>query len=309
MHDAFGTQEVSTCVRVRVRLQSPRVSPEECQCLHKEVQLLMLSELQRGEQQRREEQRMEALLAHTHTQLELLRGLNYTLPLFFFPFVLSSFFKQKLSTWLESQTVSRHFGRFQADCFYCVLSCRSTFFPILWVLYINIMTINSVFYEVYIITFTGCKCKATQCKCFLLNSWRLERAAIDWWREHIYLNLPNQTNYSHSPHRCPASSSCHSNMCRVLPEPLRSHRRSCPRRPQCNAAGRSTAVVEDPGRDGWRSYPWPTTGVRGGAWRTVCRGDSRCQQSHRGGWNKPLTWKQTDWASVDLILDYFSYQF
>lgn len=191
MHDAFGTQEVSTCVRVRVRLQSPRVSPEECQCLHKEVQLLMLSELQRGEQQRREEQRMEALLAHTHTQLELLRGLNYTLPLFFFPFVLSSFFKQKLSTWLESQTVSRHFGRFQADCFYCVLSCRSTFFPILWVLYINIMTINSVFYEVYIITFTGCKCKATQCKCFLLNSWRLERAAIDWWREHIYLNLPN----------------------------------------------------------------------------------------------------------------------
>ncbi|XP_026216784.1 IQ calmodulin-binding motif-containing protein 1 isoform X2 [Anabas testudineus] len=52
---------------------SPRVSPEECERLHEEVQLLLLSELQRGEQQRREEQRTEALLAHTHTQLELLR--------------------------------------------------------------------------------------------------------------------------------------------------------------------------------------------------------------------------------------------
>uniref|UniRef100_A0A3B4TNY4 IQ motif containing B1 n=1 Tax=Seriola dumerili TaxID=41447 RepID=A0A3B4TNY4_SERDU len=52
---------------------SSHVSPEECQRLHEEVQLLLLSELQRGEQRRREEQRMEALLAHTHTQLELLR--------------------------------------------------------------------------------------------------------------------------------------------------------------------------------------------------------------------------------------------
>ncbi|XP_018516845.1 IQ calmodulin-binding motif-containing protein 1 [Lates calcarifer] len=53
--------------------RSSRVSPEECQRLHEEVQLLLLSELQRGEQRRREEQRAEALLAHTHTQLELLR--------------------------------------------------------------------------------------------------------------------------------------------------------------------------------------------------------------------------------------------
>ncbi|KAF3688358.1 IQ calmodulin-binding motif-containing protein 1 [Channa argus] len=52
---------------------SSRVSPEECERLHEEVQLLLLLELQKGEQQKREEQRMEALLAHTHTQLELLR--------------------------------------------------------------------------------------------------------------------------------------------------------------------------------------------------------------------------------------------
>ncbi|KAE8277000.1 hypothetical protein D5F01_LYC25260 [Larimichthys crocea] len=49
-----------------------RVSLQECERLHEEVQLL-LSELQRGDHQRREEERMEALLAHTHTQLELLR--------------------------------------------------------------------------------------------------------------------------------------------------------------------------------------------------------------------------------------------
>uniref|UniRef100_A0A3B4H4M8 IQ motif containing B1 n=1 Tax=Pundamilia nyererei TaxID=303518 RepID=A0A3B4H4M8_9CICH len=53
--------------------QSFRVSPEECSCLHEEVQLLLLSVLQTGAQQRMEEQRVEALLAHVHTQLELLR--------------------------------------------------------------------------------------------------------------------------------------------------------------------------------------------------------------------------------------------
>nr|XP_020447941.1 IQ calmodulin-binding motif-containing protein 1 isoform X1 [Monopterus albus]XP_020447943.1 IQ calmodulin-binding motif-containing protein 1 isoform X1 [Monopterus albus] len=52
---------------------SSRVSPEECERLHEEVQLLLLTELQRGEQRRREEQRREALLAHTRTQLEMLR--------------------------------------------------------------------------------------------------------------------------------------------------------------------------------------------------------------------------------------------
>uniref|UniRef100_A0A8C2WJD3 IQ motif containing B1 n=1 Tax=Cyclopterus lumpus TaxID=8103 RepID=A0A8C2WJD3_CYCLU len=52
---------------------SSRVSRQECERLHEEVQLLLLSELQRGGRQRREEQRVEALLAHTHTQLELLR--------------------------------------------------------------------------------------------------------------------------------------------------------------------------------------------------------------------------------------------
>ncbi|XP_070711955.1 IQ calmodulin-binding motif-containing protein 1-like [Pempheris klunzingeri] len=55
------------------RHPSSRVSREERERLHEEVQLLLLSELQRGDQQRREEERMEALLAHTHTQLELLR--------------------------------------------------------------------------------------------------------------------------------------------------------------------------------------------------------------------------------------------
>ncbi|XP_019967134.2 IQ calmodulin-binding motif-containing protein 1 isoform X3 [Paralichthys olivaceus] len=53
--------------------RSSRVSLDECERLHEEVQLLLLSELQRGDERRREEQRMEALLAHTHTQLELLR--------------------------------------------------------------------------------------------------------------------------------------------------------------------------------------------------------------------------------------------
>ncbi|XP_069577311.1 IQ calmodulin-binding motif-containing protein 1-like isoform X1 [Brachyistius frenatus] len=52
---------------------SSRVSADECERLHEEVQLLLLTELQRGAQRRREEQRVEALLAHTHTQLELLR--------------------------------------------------------------------------------------------------------------------------------------------------------------------------------------------------------------------------------------------
>ncbi|XP_074483353.1 IQ calmodulin-binding motif-containing protein 1 isoform X2 [Sebastes fasciatus] len=53
---------------------SSRVSRQECERLHEEVQLLLLAELQRGGQRRsREEQREEALLAHTHTQLELLR--------------------------------------------------------------------------------------------------------------------------------------------------------------------------------------------------------------------------------------------
>ncbi|XP_054479643.1 IQ calmodulin-binding motif-containing protein 1 isoform X2 [Anoplopoma fimbria] len=52
---------------------SSHVTREECERLHEEVQLLLLSELQRGDQRRREEQRVEALLAHTHTQLELLR--------------------------------------------------------------------------------------------------------------------------------------------------------------------------------------------------------------------------------------------
>uniref|UniRef100_A0A3Q4BE54 IQ motif containing B1 n=1 Tax=Mola mola TaxID=94237 RepID=A0A3Q4BE54_MOLML len=52
---------------------SSRVSREECERLHEEVQLLLLSELQRGALQRREEERTEALLAHVHTQLELLR--------------------------------------------------------------------------------------------------------------------------------------------------------------------------------------------------------------------------------------------
>ncbi|XP_072235251.1 IQ calmodulin-binding motif-containing protein 1-like [Leuresthes tenuis] len=53
--------------------RSSRVSPGECASLHEEVQLLLQVELQRGAQQRREEQRVEALLAHTHTQLGLLR--------------------------------------------------------------------------------------------------------------------------------------------------------------------------------------------------------------------------------------------
>lgn len=103
-----------------------------------------------------------------------------------------------------------------------------------------------------------------------------------------------------SPHRCPAPFSCHTNRCWVFPEPLRSHRHSCPWHPQCNAAGGPAALVEDAGRDSWHVYPRPPAGAGGGAWRTVCRGVSRCQQTHWGWWNKPLTWKLTDQTSVDL---------
>ncbi|XP_058474765.1 IQ calmodulin-binding motif-containing protein 1 isoform X2 [Solea solea] len=49
------------------------VSREECERLHVDVQLLLQAELQRGDERRREEQRREALLAHTHTLLEQLR--------------------------------------------------------------------------------------------------------------------------------------------------------------------------------------------------------------------------------------------
>ncbi|KAM9328503.1 IQ calmodulin-binding motif-containing protein 1 [Pholidichthys leucotaenia] len=52
---------------------SSRASPEECSRLHEEVQLLLLSELRRGAERRREEQREEVLLAHIHTQVERLR--------------------------------------------------------------------------------------------------------------------------------------------------------------------------------------------------------------------------------------------
>ncbi|KAL7370270.1 hypothetical protein ABVT39_024268 [Epinephelus coioides] len=66
--------ELKRQVEEHVRLRpSSRVSRQECERLHEEVQLLLLSELQRGERRGREEQRVEALLAHTHTQLELLR--------------------------------------------------------------------------------------------------------------------------------------------------------------------------------------------------------------------------------------------
>ncbi|MED6269691.1 hypothetical protein CHARACLAT_002292 [Characodon lateralis] len=53
--------------------RSTRVSAEECASLHEEVQLLLQAELQKGERWRREEQRVEALLACAHTQLEVLR--------------------------------------------------------------------------------------------------------------------------------------------------------------------------------------------------------------------------------------------
>lgn len=42
------------------------------------MQLLLMLELRKGNHQRREEERMEALLARTHTQMELLMGLSLT---------------------------------------------------------------------------------------------------------------------------------------------------------------------------------------------------------------------------------------
>ncbi|XP_043965572.1 IQ calmodulin-binding motif-containing protein 1-like [Gambusia affinis] len=53
--------------------RSTRVSVEACAALHEEVQQLLQVELQGGAQRRREEQQVEALLAQTHTHLELLR--------------------------------------------------------------------------------------------------------------------------------------------------------------------------------------------------------------------------------------------
>ncbi|XP_023185530.1 IQ calmodulin-binding motif-containing protein 1 [Xiphophorus maculatus] len=53
--------------------RSTRVSVEACAALHEEVQQLLQAELQGGAQRRREEQQVEALLAQTHTHLELLR--------------------------------------------------------------------------------------------------------------------------------------------------------------------------------------------------------------------------------------------
>ncbi|KAM9836274.1 IQ calmodulin-binding motif-containing protein 1 [Aulostomus maculatus] len=49
------------------------VSHRECKCLHGEVQQLLRSWLLSGAQQRRAGQKIEALLAHTHTKLEMLR--------------------------------------------------------------------------------------------------------------------------------------------------------------------------------------------------------------------------------------------
>ncbi|XP_068165556.1 IQ calmodulin-binding motif-containing protein 1-like isoform X2 [Antennarius striatus] len=69
----IGQNGLTDSRRVELKKQSSRVSLEECERLHEEVQLLLLSELQRGDQQRRDEERMEALMAHTHTQLEQLR--------------------------------------------------------------------------------------------------------------------------------------------------------------------------------------------------------------------------------------------
>ncbi|TNN30125.1 IQ calmodulin-binding motif-containing protein 1 [Liparis tanakae] len=78
----IGQQGLTESRRAELRRQveehvaqhpSTRVSRQERERLHEEVQLLLLEELQRGGQRRREEQRVEALLAHTHTQLELLR--------------------------------------------------------------------------------------------------------------------------------------------------------------------------------------------------------------------------------------------
>lgn len=54
------------------------MSREECERLHEEMQLLLMLELQKGNHQRREEERIEALLARIHTQMELLIGLSLT---------------------------------------------------------------------------------------------------------------------------------------------------------------------------------------------------------------------------------------
>ncbi|XP_072305854.1 IQ calmodulin-binding motif-containing protein 1-like [Eucyclogobius newberryi] len=52
---------------------SSRVSVDECLRLHEEVQMLLVSESVSVVQRRRQEQRIQALLAHTHTQLTMLR--------------------------------------------------------------------------------------------------------------------------------------------------------------------------------------------------------------------------------------------
>ncbi|XP_013877232.1 IQ calmodulin-binding motif-containing protein 1, partial [Austrofundulus limnaeus] len=78
----IGQKGLTDCRRVELKQQvetyisahrSSAVSLEECVSLHEEVQLLLQAELQKGEQQQREEQWVETLLAYTHTQLELLQ--------------------------------------------------------------------------------------------------------------------------------------------------------------------------------------------------------------------------------------------
>uniref|UniRef100_A0A3P8SEX0 IQ motif containing B1 n=1 Tax=Amphiprion percula TaxID=161767 RepID=A0A3P8SEX0_AMPPE len=53
--------------------RSSCVSPQQCQLLHHQVQLLLQSELHRRLDRMKEDQHLEALMAHTHTQLDLLR--------------------------------------------------------------------------------------------------------------------------------------------------------------------------------------------------------------------------------------------
>ncbi|XP_051797682.1 IQ calmodulin-binding motif-containing protein 1 isoform X2 [Acanthochromis polyacanthus] len=53
--------------------RSSCVSPQQCKVLHHQVQQLLQSELQRRLDRMKEDQHLEALMAHTHTQLELLR--------------------------------------------------------------------------------------------------------------------------------------------------------------------------------------------------------------------------------------------
>ncbi|XP_061539954.1 IQ calmodulin-binding motif-containing protein 1 isoform X2 [Phycodurus eques] len=69
----IGHQGLTDSRRAVLKRQSSRVSRQQCEQLHNDVQWRLQALLQQAVRQKREEQKIESLLAHTHTQLDLLK--------------------------------------------------------------------------------------------------------------------------------------------------------------------------------------------------------------------------------------------